>query len=1197
MNSRQAGRRGPIPTPTRLPRRALSAVVALCMICAWLMLSPAPAEAQHLGHWKKDWNVRCTWVDRQVFEATAGALVGLFLDMDAEELIEELAEQNCDDSRIGLAWLAREEFRASSHWLEGLGFHDPIVKLAPDDRKYLAWLDQYYRWFRGNDHHGDVFLRENGVYYPNGDIYISPPMIRVQEAVEAHEQFHGVQNSSAPDAFQYSSNWWYNNTWVWEGTARAENLVWAMKSNQNLAFELRYFDAPLYWIPRPDITGPAYATAPFWLDVGRQLRADDYIGYLPKVFEKINGQGAPQQQPSTGTIKAVDEAIEELLNERGIYRGGLAWAYPEFIRYMLDDLETASDHFFLVRPVLMALPSPFGGGPTHTFSEEYDIAPIAANAHKVIARAPPGRVASLRVEVSSADDEIYKNLHLIVDGRRYDRKPEQPDPNWQRNVFATTISGSDRDAPFFVRIANVGSPAEAMDDRYTMQITLQSDEALAIATGGENIRLGDGVLFSYVNVNRDPHEMARSMQTALIDRYADHAGLSENDPAAVESRRTIAEIAESELGPAPAPSPPGAGRSAVTEGAECLAAITIFDDATRSVAKMLWRGSGPFFGGTHTIEGSFATEIHDAIYATVKSTGQELTMLESPEALSRYMEELQGLSMPGLVDALETAGEQGAAAKVRGVLGGLLGGIGAKPSREGRLPAPNRGQESLGRSYDEFGTGTLEIEPSFGDKIVGRFNFTAVDTGADKSVNVEGQFIAIPRPLTDDNLWNGCELMQVPEEDNGDIELGPAEYPPGFESREEEEESEEDICAPFPNWLVCVCALTPLLYPEICWGSEPADCRFGDPVQTVVDDWHEATNDRGERVERRRMRREWPVIEPPRNGGKPCPPPEEFYQDRPLADEPADCRFGEPIDTVIEDWHEVIDDDGERVERRRIRREWPVIEPPRNGGKDCPDPVIITQERPISEDCVDCVVGGVTNTVVRDWHLFEVGGKRYWRRIVRTEFEILRHPNHCGRPCPEGGARTELRPITESDPAGTPTGNPGTDPPDDGPTPPIAENPLPPIAEGDRLGPNLILDFLEEGPANLRSAPQRVKGSASIAQISVAGKPFKLGMSLSDAAVASCGFNQSVRLGLKMLASGRTIKGALSLDAARRNLTLRLKFDQGTIGVRGAVALTAINPTTIRGDLARGTLDLALDQGNFSCENLMNFSFTLTEVP
>ena len=146
-----------------------------------------------------------------------------------------------------------------------------------------------------------------------------------------------------------------------------------------------------------------------------------------------------------------------------------------------------------------------------------------------------------------------------------------------------------------------------------------------------------------------------------------------------------------------------------------------------------------------------------------------------------------------------------------------------------------------------------------------------------------------------------------------------------------------------------------------------------------------------------------------------------------------------------------------------------------------------------------------------------------------------------------------------------------------------------------RLEGPLILEFL--GP-DLRSEPQEVSGSASVEHVAVSSNRFSLGMSLSDSRVARCGFNQSIRMGLQMmLCSGRTISGPLSLNVTGGQLSLSLGFDQGEIGVSGPVSLTAVGPTTIRGDVTGGDLDLNLDQGRFPCGNLMNFSFTLTEVP
>jgi hypothetical protein len=142
----------------------------------------------------------------------------------------------------------------------------------------------------------------------------------------------------------------------------------------------------------------------------------------------------------------------------------------------------------------------------------------------------------------------------------------------------------------------------------------------------------------------------------------------------------------------------------------------------------------------------------------------------------------------------------------------------------------------------------------------------------------------------------------------------------------------------------------------------------------------------------------------------------------------------------------------------------------------------------------------------------------------------------------------------------------------------------------------LVLDFLEEGRATLRSAPQRVTGSASLGNVSVAANRFDLSMMLSSADVSPCGFNASVRLGLQMLAAGKAIAGGLRLDASSGEANVELRFNQGTITVRGRASLSPYL-NGVRGDVAGGTLELGLDQGNFSCSNLMDFAFTVRPVP
>ena len=70
--------------------RALSFIVVVAMTVGAVMSPTGLADAQSHGAWKKDWNVRCSWVDRMLFEATMNILITLFLDMDAHDIVEEL---------------------------------------------------------------------------------------------------------------------------------------------------------------------------------------------------------------------------------------------------------------------------------------------------------------------------------------------------------------------------------------------------------------------------------------------------------------------------------------------------------------------------------------------------------------------------------------------------------------------------------------------------------------------------------------------------------------------------------------------------------------------------------------------------------------------------------------------------------------------------------------------------------------------------------------------------------------------------------------------------------------------------------------------------------------------------------------------------------------------------------------------------
>ena len=116
--------------------RRLNATFLVVLVSTALFVgAPSEVEAQ----WKKDWKVRCTWMDQLVFEKLLAELAKYVTEVpEADELVGWIAEQNCDDSKYGLAWLVRRELRASSYWLEGLGFHCEILPLPNNSDLFIA---------------------------------------------------------------------------------------------------------------------------------------------------------------------------------------------------------------------------------------------------------------------------------------------------------------------------------------------------------------------------------------------------------------------------------------------------------------------------------------------------------------------------------------------------------------------------------------------------------------------------------------------------------------------------------------------------------------------------------------------------------------------------------------------------------------------------------------------------------------------------------------------------------------------------------------------------------------------------------------------------------------------------------------------------------------------------------------------------
>ena len=414
-------------------------------------------HAQTADPWKADWNVRCTWFYRTLLYMTTELATKLFEEMVPEDAPDWIVDALCSDSDTELeAGFSRIQFRAGSHWLQQLGFPAPTVRPAPDDRKYLAWLDEHI--FRDTTAApGEGVIEANGRYYGTGDLFISPPMVRVYAAVEPHELFHGVQKSAA-------SGPWYKflgDIWVWEGTARAVDMAWGDKPNtwaHAARWDAHHFDRPLDWIPGWDNKGPAYGTSIFWLDVGRQLRATDWVGYLPEVLARME-DGSPSRE-------AVDAALIDAFTARGTETVGLYHAYPEFVRYRLSDPALAGDQFEDPSHEELSL---HGVDQVDRQVPRKVVEALAANALTVRVQVPAGVVAGLRIEFVQDDPA----LHLIVDRRRVNRAPTPTRPGRTRNVFSTWLQPTD--TTFYVRVANVAPDAPRTQPLgYTLKLSLKT---------------------------------------------------------------------------------------------------------------------------------------------------------------------------------------------------------------------------------------------------------------------------------------------------------------------------------------------------------------------------------------------------------------------------------------------------------------------------------------------------------------------------------------------------------------------------------------------------------------------------------------------------------------------------------------------------------------------------------------------------
>jgi hypothetical protein len=479
------------------------------------------------------------------------------------------------------------------------------------------------------------------------------------------------------------------------------------------------------------------------------------------------------------------------------------------------------------------------------------------------------------------------------------------------------------------------------------------------------------------------------------------------------------------------------------------------------------------------------------------------------------------------------------------------------------------------------------VEPGPGDQIVATYQFSASSSETGGTVNVSGRFVAVPGPLSTENLWNGCETLLLPAEDNEAMPIQPANYPPGFDGE------------PFP-WP-----------PIVFWPCIP---DWDNPTITEVVGWHRVRVEAdGTEVWQRTVKKTPDVLLPAFPPGvdaleAPCNPrtePEERRLPPPGPDQ-SPCIPGPMSDwplEVIRDWYETTADDGRPVWRRRVK--WhPTIEvPARNGGDESDCQPYEDEEDidipPDPDEDSDCVPGPRSEwqvSVWLDWYEEESAGETVVVRVLEIVPTVLRPPRGNGSwlPCRTRYV-TEERAVGEE---GTSISVPGDDVPGGGTVSRPPGTPEPGGGETLEIRGPMVLDFLEEGQADLQSPPQPVAGSASLTEIAVTGGSFALDLNQSSADVNACSSNMGIRMAVQMIAGQGAFAGDIVLSASAGQLILNLTFSEGTIAVQAPVTLTPL-PTGLRGNVSDGRLELRPNgQGNYSCSaNTMDFAFTLTQAP
>ena len=217
-------------------------------------------------------------------------------------------------------------------------------------------------------------------------------------------------------------------------------------------------------------------------------------------------------------------------------------------------------------------------------------------------------------------------------------------------------------------------------------------------------------------------------------------------------------------------------------------------------------------------------------------------------------------------------------------------------------------------------------------------------------------------------------------------------------------------------------------------------------------------------------------------------------------------------------------------------------------------------------------------------------------------------------PTPEPEPAPEPTPTREPEPAPEPTPTPRPTPPSPAPArqeeksapapaEPEAEpaDPAPAADAGVHLTGALILRFPEEGGGTLRSDAQAVTGSGSPGAIAVTAESFSWRFTPPPQELGRCGFPPAIESVLRSLGN-RVRESGLRLRmrgaGGERSIELSIFGDQLVLRAEGAerVRVGRTPAGAARVEVSDATLDVITGGRTYTCDRLLDFSFTLAEA-